>query len=123
MKLYIWDIYLRKLPRLLSNSKKEFPKALNLGENITPLAYLLYMNPLLRIKSKEQFYRNKKTIQRSLWFSSRESQISIYREKIKKQETKDILVKKWKQWIRMCQTFFFDCQENFQNVEFNRSKR
>ena len=105
---YPYEVFVRdELPNLDSKSKKEYQRLYKLFENIEPLAFYLYKNPLLTEQTMKSFLVTYKEYSNMHDDFDLKKLKSIYIEKdLKELENKETLTKKWNngeefEWFHM----------------------
>ena len=123
--LYPFEIFIKeKLPSLDSKLQKEYSKALDIAGNIAPLAYFLYMNSYLSPQTIKSFVVTWKEYYIEYREFNLEMLKSLFIEKdLKQLETKETLIKKWKQWKRIWYISFGISKDNFPIIEFSSAKK
>ena len=118
---YPYEVFDRdELPSLDSKSKKEYQRLYKLAENIEPLAFYLYKNPLLTEQTMKSFLVTYKEYNNMHDDFDLKKLKSIYIEKdFKELENKEALTKKWKQWRRIWMISYGVSQELFPQIKFS----
>ena len=122
---YPYEVFIEdKLPHLNPKLQVEYSNALNIAGNIEPLAFFLYKNPALNLKTKKSFASTWKEYYLEYRYFSLQMLKSLFIEKDYKQlESKETLIKKWKQWKRICTISFGVSKESFPVIEFASEKK
>ena len=122
---YPYEVFVRdELPNLDSKSKKEYQRLCKLAENIEPLAFYLYKNPLLTEQTMKSFLVTYKEYSNMHDDFDLKKLKSIYIEKdLKELENKETLTKKWKQWRRIWMISYGVSPELFPQIKFSSKKK
>ena len=112
------------MPSLDSKLQKEYSKALDIAGKIAPLGYFLYMNSYLSPQTMKSFEVTLKEYYIEYREFNLEMLKSLFIEKDLKQiETKETLIKKWKQWKRIWYISFGISEDNFPIFKFSSAKK
>ena len=122
---YPYEVFVRdELPNLDSKSKKEYQRLYKLAENIEPLTFYLYKNPLLTEQIMKSFLVTYKEYSNMHDDFDLKKLKSIYIEKdLKELENKETLKKKWKQWRRIWMISYGVSPELFPRIKFSSKKK
>ena len=97
---------------------------MDIAGNIAPLAYFLYMNSYLSPQTMKSFVVTWKEYYIEYREFNLEMLKSLFIEKgLKQLETKETLIKKWKQWKRIWYISFGISKDNFPIIEFSSNKK
>ena len=124
-KKYPYEKFIvEELPEFDSKLKKDYSNWLKLAYNIEPLAFFLYKNPQLDIKTMKSYVSTvREYYQEYRGFDIDALKSHFIEKNFKKVETKETLIKKWKQWKRVWEISFEIDQDNYPKIKFSSTKR
>ena len=122
---YPYEVFTRdELPNLDSISKKEYQRYYKLAEQIEPLAFYLYRNPLLTEQTMKSFLKTYKEYSKEYEEFDLKKLKSIYIEKdLMESESQETLSKKWRQWRQIWTISYGVSKDSFPQIKFSSEKK